>query len=191
MRDASHTERSRSMYSELCEPMNGIYTESNKDTSLIAIHTVKCGLALGRLLILISVTALWLCVALCSFVVWLVGKELAAAWVALMLFVSFLLLLVSCVSAVGSETIEIGKNDLIFSKRIWFATWRKRLEGSTIQAIVMGRFSSPGEGDVSIETVSVVYSGRQSLIVGYLLDANYRRCLYNLLVETIEQRGLA
>jgi hypothetical protein len=171
--------------------MNGIYTESNKDTTFVTIHTVKCDLALGRLIFLILVTVIWLYVALFLLGVWMVGKQLAPACFALLFFISFLFLLILCVAAVGSETIAIGRNDLIFSKRIWFATWQKRLEGPMIQAIVLGRLSRPGEDAVSIETVSVVYSTRQSLIVGYLLGANYRRCLYNLLVEIIEQRGLA
>ena len=173
-------------------PMQGVHIFSTAELTTIELNTCRCKWAIGRIVFLISCTFVWLVV---SFFFWACAASpngsIESGVFSILFLLCFLLTLISCIAAFGSEQINISRSNLIFKKRILVFTWKKHIEREAILAVVLGHVSTPGEDVSSIETVTIIYNckskkKRKSLIIGYLLDKNYRTYLYDILLKELD-----
>lgn len=172
--------------------MEGLRIIKSCDKWLIELKIVRCRWAIGRLLFLVLIVAAWVFLAIFFGIAADESAERAPSLLFCVLFFGMSLLTAgACIAAFGVETVIVTREDLVFSKEVLFFTWKKRINRRDVIAITLGHLATPGDNVMSIETVSIIYSGKRkgsrlSLILGYLIDKNYRKELYRILCESTE-----
>lgn len=163
----------------------------------IAIHleVTDCGWAVDRLLVLLSALVGFFVAALFFWGVALLPGENVSGWIFAIAFSGvFLLLLYICIVSFGSEMLVITNEEFVLVKHVGPFTWKKRIEKESLLAVALGRVAT-GDDDDSAETVSLICLKNKSAkawnyyAFGYVLDARYRKALYELLLRVIDKES--
>ncbi len=172
----------------------GLRCEEVPGAIAIRLEVTDCGWAGGRLLVLLSALLGFFVGALFFWEVTALpgGDRVSSGIFATVFSGCFLLLLCICIVSFGPEMLVITNEEFVLMKQVGPFTRKKRIEKESLLAVALGQVST-GEDVNSPETVSLICLKNKRgkawncYAFGYLLDARYRKALYELLLKVIEK----